>query len=258
MSEVGTAGLERSPVEAFDEARQALRAERRKLVDEQQAFEQFADRVGGLEPTRQPDRSPRSVPPRGRPGLERVHAAYRETVMSVPHYREDYDESLAENLAGECDEALAVAVADGTHLSPWLQRSLVAAAREAGRARGEVLETIDEERAALDRGAERVRELVAELVALREQPLERAEFNCLRETRERLDAMAERCETLTTARQETLRSYNRANPLDLEHFGHYCYGDCESIHPIISLVADVAEQVDRTRQVVDRRLTEVR
>lgn len=258
MSEAPTAGLDRSPEETFRAARRALRAERRKLVDEQQAFERFADRVAALEPDRTRDQ-PRLVVDRVRDGgVERVREAYTETVASVPHYREEYGEPPIRHMARECNEELAAAVACGSGLSPQLQRSLAGTAREAASARDVVLDVLDEEAAALDRGAERVHDLVDELVALRDQPLERAEFDSLRETRERLEALDDRCEALTAARQETLRSHSRTDPLDVEDVGVYCYADCESIHPLLSQFAAVAEQVEATRRVVDRRLIEAR
>jgi len=258
MSDAPLAGLDRPPAETFAAARRALRTERRKLVDEQQAFEQFADRVGQLEPDR-PSGHPRLlVNGRRDAGIERVRTAYRETVTSVPHYREDYGESLHRNVASELGEDIAAAVTNGASFSPGLQRSLVGASRETVRARGLVIDTIDEEATALDRGADRVLDLLDELATLRERPLERAGFDALRRTRERLDDLEERCESLTASRQETFRSHNRTAPLDVEDFGGYLYDDCASIHPVLSRLAALADAVDRTRRVVDRRLTEAR
>lgn len=46
----------------------------------------------------------------GSTGLDDVREAYRETVMAVPHYAEEYGESLEENMAIELDDEVAVSV----------------------------------------------------------------------------------------------------------------------------------------------------
>lgn len=256
MSESHAADLGRPMEETFADARRALQAERRALVDEQQAFETFANRVGDLAPDAGPGDHATSLDHHRGSALERVRDAYRETVMSVPHYPAEYGESLSSHVEGECSEAVAAAMTDGSRLSAHVQRSLVGAAREAIRCRGVVVDTLDEEARALDRGEDRTGELVEELSSLRAEPVEHAEFDSLRETRERLDAIADRCRSLAIARQETLQSYGRTTPLDVEDFGDYVYGDCEHVHPILSQFAGVAEQVEWTRRGVDRRLAQ--
>ncbi|MFC6726651.1 hypothetical protein ACFQE1_20230, partial [Halobium palmae] len=47
-------------------------------------------------------------------GLREVRAAYRDTVMGMAHYDDEYGEPLATNMAAEFSEELAGAVADGT------------------------------------------------------------------------------------------------------------------------------------------------
>ena len=53
--------------------------------------------------------------------LKRVRNAYRETVMSVPHYQEDYGDSLPESLAEEFGPEIATAVLTTDQLTPPLR-----------------------------------------------------------------------------------------------------------------------------------------
>ncbi|WP_456264523.1 DUF7260 family protein, partial [Aeromonas schubertii] len=53
-------------------------------------------------------------------GLNDVQQAYRETVMSIAHYDEEYDEPLAQNLAFEVGEELAAAIMTHSQLTPYL------------------------------------------------------------------------------------------------------------------------------------------
>lgn len=237
------------PAAAFDEVEAIVASERRRLTDERDAFEGFVDEVRGIDP-RVPDRSTAIASDRpSQTGLDRVRDAYVRTVMAVPHYHEEYGESLEANVAEELGDGVAAGLTTGATLSPYLKRAILEAGRRAIASREDVLETVEAEAEAVERTADRIASIVEELRSALEQPLERAEFNTLRVTRERLGSLRDRALALAAERQATLRAHTRSIPLDVEDFGAYIYDECETIHPLVSRIAAI---VDLIEDAVDR------
>ena len=242
--------------EAIDEATLAVRRERRELTDEKQAFEAFLERVKRLE-TDQTHRSRSQLVLADRSGLETVLDAYLETVMSVPHYADQHDETPLEHLAGELTPELGAAIGSGTQLHPMLKRSLLDAGQQAVTARADVLEWIRTESNALEQAERKLAALLDELESVLGQPLEQLEFNALRLTRDRLERLQRSCDELARWRQEALHRY----PIALTDVGDlvgYLYEDCASRHPVLATVAQLGTVLEDVLRWVDRRLCESR
>ncbi|OYR85725.1 hypothetical protein DJ84_01755, partial [Halorubrum ezzemoulense] len=127
------------------DAEAACHRERRRVLDERDAFESFADRVADIDTiSAATDSTPSGVPAgslrgMGAPGssvsLRRVMAAYDDTVLSLPHYRAEYDETPAESLAAELGPDAVTALASDGGLSGAAQSALVDRSRRAVDAR---------------------------------------------------------------------------------------------------------------------------
>lgn len=260
-------------------AREILERERRQLTAEQRAFERFRRRVAALE-TVAPQTTVATAgsgisansdagttggvgigtagtATRCRPseGLSQVRDAYVETVMSVPHYDDLYDETWLESVAEEFSEELAAALDQHTQLHPKLQQSLVTAAAQAGDNRTELLERVETEREAVEDAACELSDIRAELQSLLDQPLAHVEFNALRLTRNRLELLRERCDDLALERQTALRRRRREFPIsDIGTLERYFYGDCEHTYPILAAIAQLGKGVERGIAIVDRSL----
>lgn len=106
------------------EVRTAIENEKQILVTERDAFEQFAVIVESMEVTT-------STMPTGlairtekladSTQLKRIQDHYRETVMSVPHYDEDYGEDLFEHMSEELSPEAAIAVGGESEFAPQLK-----------------------------------------------------------------------------------------------------------------------------------------
>ncbi|WP_276255801.1 DUF7260 family protein [Halomontanus rarus] len=254
--------------DVLETARLTLERERRELADERLAFERFLDRIRELEavPSRpQSGSRTRSCPtdPAKRmgqqsAGLTAVRERFAETVTSVPHYYDRYDESVAEHLTGEFGEELAAAVLQGTHLHSRLKHALLEATRHAIDTRETVLEMIDDEREQLDRVETNLRSIADEFVAVASQPLDDLEFNALRLTRVRLCDLRDRCDDLATRRQEFVQRQRRTPLATGVDFSTYLYGTCEHRHPVLSIVATLGDHIERVLHRVERNLVVAR
>ena len=264
------------------EAEAACRDERRRVLDERDAFETFAERVGRIDTVSvATDATPSGVPAaalRGiggggrRPGggpagdnvtLRRVLAAYEDTVMSLPHYRAEYDETTAQSLAAELGPDTATALASDGGLSSGAQSALVDRSRHAVDARNRLVDAIDEEIAELDdREAalstidRRRRRLVGHMDGIRSE----SEADAAIDVWNRLTELERQCDELAAERQvslddppltpETAVDTDRERP-----FYHYLYGPTDGPrYPVLAQIAEVADGIRADRDRIGARI----
>lgn len=232
-------------VEPMRRAGERVREERTELSDEAEALEAFDSRLGGIEVEAPPppadtrlQRVPRGpADPGPSAAVARVREAYRETVMSVPHYDRIYGESLAENLAAELGPELA-AMLDGdgpTTFTPARRNALRSAVRSVAHQRRELVETLDRELASLDRAAEACSPVAARVA--RPGP---HDPSALAADIDRLDeVVADRQEHFATAVERGLSGRLA--------FCEYLYGDAPWTFPVLSACARLRDRIERAR-----------
>jgi hypothetical protein len=248
------------------------RSERRRVLDERDAFEEFADRVSGLDPAPAsstassldgPAATVRTVSTNGVNGvgtdvrLRRVLVAYRDTVMSLPHYREEYDETIPESLAAELGPDTATALASNGTLSAGAQSALVRRSRRAADARSSLADAIGAEidalsrfEADLTRVDRRRRHLIEHL-----DGVEGDRTGAAIDVWQRLDGLEDDCNDIAGERQRTLddppMTVDTPNADEGRRtFHEYLYGsDSGHHHPVLAQVAEIAGRIrtDRDR-----------
>ncbi|WP_418286253.1 DUF7260 family protein [Halorubrum sp. DTA46] len=259
------------------DAKETARRERRRVLDERDAFEEFAARVADLDPApaeltttafdgsavgvKRADR----VAGSGRGGdvrLRRVLAAYRDTVMSLPHYRAEYDETIPESLAAELGPDAATSLASNGTLSTGAQSALTERSRHAATARSDLAEAIGAEIDALtDAEAElacvdrRRRRLIEHL-----DGVEHDRTGAAIDVWERLDDLEGECEELAAERQRALDDPPMTPDLgsgqdDDRAFYSYLYGGGDG--PRFPVLAQVSELAERVRADADRVASQV-
>ncbi|WP_256393455.1 DUF7260 family protein [Natronoarchaeum rubrum] len=239
---------------SLDAAERAVRRERRRLVDERRAFEEFTERVRGFDAERPRTTGGQTLVCRQSGGLDAVRDAYEETVMSVPHYRDEYDEPYAVNVAGELSQELAAALGSDGQFHPPLKRRLIEATGQAIAGRERLIGVVDAEAAALESAEDDIAALTEDVASLGDQPLASMEFNALRLTRERLRDARDRCDDLAADRQSTLQDQRPTLPVEIDDLGEYLYADCETAYPLLAAFADLRRRIDRLLREIDRRL----
>lgn len=242
------------PEPIFDRLGRTVTVERRKLVDEREAYERFASKLEGIGPAQPDGRAPLRMDVRPRSGLERAIAAYRDTVMAVPHYTDDYDESLRVHLGEEFGTELAVGLTEGNSLSPPLKASLSHAAEEAANRRDVLIDTIDRELERLQHFREPLEDMHDQLTTLGGREPDLDTFDSLHAARDRLIGLRKTCEELVAERQSHLRALTRATPADIEDFGRYLYGREGPIHPVITHLTAVLGIIEEMLSRIERQL----
>lgn len=243
------------------EASSLLDEERKRLLAERDAFDAFARRLsnvdvsltatavatsGGLavETTTAPDDR-----------LAMVKDAYRDTVMSVPHYDEDYGESLAENLSAEFGDGLAFAVVDGRQLTPPLKSALLSACEEASRKRTTFLSTLEAEAESIAEIATAIEAVDEEVESIAAAPPTERSYEELVAEWTRLGTLRDRCGELLRDRQAEIRSRSTpSRPDDLE-LHEYLYEELPVNHPALSDLTSLAESIGSLRSQLLQSLT---
>ena len=249
------------PEAILREAREALRVERRRTVDEREAFETFRSRVRSIAAetsTRRPQTtapSPlrRDTDATGR-GLVAVRNAYRETVMAVPHYDEEYNDTYERSLAAEFGPELAAALTRESTLRERCRSSVLAKTDDAIASREELLSVVESESESVSRAAADLVPVADELETFARTEFCDGRFGTLDAYRARLDVLAERCETVGTRRQRDRADGERSASLDdtVSDVQTYLYQELPVTYPVLAAVAGVAGRIESVRRDVER------
>lgn len=246
---------------------EALATERERTLVEQDAFETFRTHVTAIDPPEdgtdgareQRSDARRVLVRRSRSGkrLQRVREAYRESVMTVSHYEEEYDDSLAESLAEEFGPDVAGAVMTGDRFARSLREQLLAASRQACTRRRNFRTVLTRETEALQAAEGTITTLGAVIDTLDSRSLESWSSADLTDAHNRLLTAEERCEELASDRQATLRSRGLPGPtpVDIDHdLAEYLYQSLSVTYPVLADITDLAETLQTERRRVERAL----
>ena len=238
--------------------------ERERLSAERDAFQTFLNRMRSIDPAVTNSSPGAATDPRGTqhptladtcPGdatLKNVLSAYKETIQSLPHYREEYDETLTENLSAELGQDIVTSLATNKVLVPATKRALVERSQEAIDSRTNLIEAITAEidsltdaQADLEAIETRRQKLRTHLEGVERNQSEAAfDVLCsLRELESEVDDVAQR-------RQETLQNppvrESTTSPSRTDHieFYEYLYG-VEEVprYPILSAAAELGSTI---------------
>jgi hypothetical protein len=244
------------------DARKAVRRERRRTVDEREAFETFVRELRRVD-TDDAVRIPAGVgrrlaDPRPASGTEAVRAVYERTVMGVPHYREEYDDTYAESLEAEFGPELAAAVTENSGLTAGVKRALLRAAREARAERARFVTTLDGEATTLREAATTLRAVFDELDTLREERRDSDDFGAMDAIRARLGVLESKVERIGSDRQAEIRTQREelSLPEGAIDVPTYLYADLSITYPVLSSVARTASLLDDHRRAVERAMTD--
>ncbi len=255
------AGLSLAVVTHIPVARELVQTEREHTAAERDAFAEFGQRVAALNPPssagahpqpqqqKQEQGSPRTMTPHlnspsTTDGVDEVQQAYRETVMRMDHYEQEYDEPLGVNLAAEFSEELAVAITSTPQLTPHLHQTVVQAATAASARREPFIARLDEEDAMLDEAHQTLATIDEQYERVTEQPRYQQSVGELQETHQQLTNCISTCEQLLDERQTQRTEGHTAEPRtdELVDLHHYLYQSLDVTYPVL---ADGATLLDR-------------
>ncbi|WP_418284224.1 DUF7260 family protein [Halorubrum sp. DTA46] len=272
------------PADVLRAARQTLRVERRRTVDEREAFEAFRTRVRrvstgtatGTDPRLRSDGSGAEVDTAGGfgapgrlgrlPGTDRgavagsplvaIRDAYADTVMSVPHYEAEYDDTYESSLAAEFGPDLAVALTREPTLDDRSKSALLSETDEAIEERERLLDALDTESESIDRAADRLCSILGEIATLSGTDRSELGFGALDAYRVRTLTLREGCDSVAARRQRELAGIGRSLRLSdaVPDLATYLYHDLPVTYPVLATVGAVGDRLEGLRRSIERAL----
>ncbi|SDF38314.1 hypothetical protein SAMN04488067_10414 [Halorubrum xinjiangense] len=287
-------------------ARAALRVERRRIVDEREAFQAFRGRVSsipdvsgsaGASDPAAADRFSGAGGPAGvrgaiggttggtggaaSPGsrLVAVRDAYRATVMSVPHYEAEYDDTYERSVAEEFGPELAYALTRTDCFHEEYKRSLLSAVETAVQEREAFLDAVESEIESVERADSRLEPIRTEIEAIEDEVGgdERAVdgdggdsagdggdaaaigFGALDACRTRTAALREDCDRIAARRQRVLADHERQLSLGDEiDLPGYCYQDLDVTYPVLAAVGAVGDRLEGLKGRIEKAMARSR
>ncbi|ELZ42969.1 hypothetical protein C463_10205 [Halorubrum californiense DSM 19288] len=260
-------------------ARSALRVERRRVVDEREALSAFRSRVssipdenaaetggGGFEGTAGVGgavggavRDAVGNAPRPGSRLVAVREAYRDTVMSVPHYAEEYDDTYERSVSEEFGPEMAYALTRTQSFRAEYKRSLLGAVETAVQEREAFLDALESEIESVERAGSRLDPIRSEIEAIADElggdeaDAADAGFGALDACRTRTVALREDCDRIAARRQRVLADHERrlalGDDLDLPE---YCYQRLDVSYPALAAVGTVGDRLEALRSRIER------
>ncbi|RLM63800.1 hypothetical protein DVK05_12855 [Halorubrum sp. Atlit-8R] len=271
-------------------ARAALRVERRRTVDEREALRAFRGRVSSV-PTEDGNATaagPAAMDPtRGAGGaiggaaggpdggaggaaspgssLVAVRDAYRATVMSVPHYEAEYDDTYERSVAAEFGPEIAYALTRTDSFHEAYKRSLLSAVETAVQEREAFLDALESEVESVERAGSRLDPVRSEVAAIDDElgdgdaAAAAAGFGALDACRTRTEALVEDCDRIAARRQRVLADHERRLAIgDDIDFAAYCYQDLDASYPVLAAVGTVGDRLERLRDRIERAMARTR
>lgn len=244
-------------------ARELCEQERRRTRAEYDAFDRFLVQIREMSPAPtvsrtagvdQPVVLQQSVGVTG--DLSELRSAYEETVLAVPHYEEEYDETPVEHMREELSDEVAQAVIAGSTLSEPLYRSVLDAATAARDRRKRFLEMIDREAASLATHTEELRRIDADVQELTSPLCADQSFDALRGQRRQLTDFEGEIEGIVNERQAD-RTTNRKQVVRTDHdldLQSYLYRSLDATYPVLAEAMDLLAQVSVTLRRVEDEL----
>lgn len=243
----------------LERAQSLTREEKSRTRSEMEAFESFIRRVSRISIPHSTTVSPlaggavsRSRAHAGNRPLTEIKDAYRETVMSTPHYDQEYDEGLEANMAVEFGPDIAEAISSDTRVSPMLKQLLVSKARQAIEERLEYSATLDRELDSLEAAISDINSIESELDGYDSNSLATHSYQQLLDSWERLDRLEHRCNDVIAIRQRRIQSepLNDAQVVGSEPLIRYLYHSLSVNYPVLDAGVAVLDRIRESRSTV--------
>lgn len=241
-------------------AHSILAEERERTESERDAFAAFARRIATIDASPTPATTPNSggVTQMAVSGtdnrLGEVRDHYRETVMGVSHYEEEYDETLQQNMVGEFGEDIAIAVCEGSMFTPQLQQALVEQSQIARDRRDRFLDRLDKEEDEVSTAEETAGRIEETLERLNGTRLSDRSFAELVDLWVRLGRLRGDVEGMVADRQRMLQ--RNGDPSDPDAaIQPYLYRTLDVTYPILDTGATLADDLREARHRVLEHIT---
>lgn len=243
----------------FTMAREQVSQERRRTASERDAFHAFTQTVADIPPQSQTTHTGAPVMQattthRNADASTEIETAYRETVMNVSHYSDEYDESYEEHVSKEFSSNIAAVLTGDASFETRHKRAVIGATTTAAERRDDLVVELDAELASLDRTTETIRSIEAEVSDVERTAVSELRFGSLEGYYTRMETLEDKCTKLLDERQSTLVRQRRriSLPMDAPDIAIYAYQQLPVNYPVVSTIADLLDRIEAVKSDINR------
>lgn len=241
----------------------ALEEERKCLERERAAFDQFRKHVVAIDADPSDSSSVTAQLKNAtttdfshfasKTGITKIWNGYRETVMSVAHYEDDYGHSLEDDLAMEFGPELATALSTADSLTAPLKETLLSSTQQASESRAALLNPLNREAESIQRIRTLFGEMSTTLAEMNRQPLTDWSQHEIYSGYDRLQEFETQCDELAADRQAELRSQRVQDAKHYgENFNEYLYKSLSVTYPVLADIAEIKSLLQTARRSLER------
>lgn len=262
--------FDRSFTEVFDEIINTLLTERAQTEAEYDAFVTFGERISDRQLTHS------SCSHAGSPGsvmtthqkqaqshvaqrLNMIRSAYEETIMSLPFYSDEYDDTYFESICEEFGSEIATALTTPECFGPAALKALFDRIETAKSERQRHIKACTRERDSIETAADRVIPIDEELSALTSVNFDSQSFGALDAHHNRLSILADHCESAAQTRQKTIqqqREFYNISQADMDVTAYF-YREYDITYPVLAMCSDLTTRITEFHRCIEHIITDV-
>jgi len=257
--------FDRSFTEVFDDIINTLLTERAQTEAEYDAFIEFGERISdqrltspscshadisGRAITAHQEYAQSQAPTR----LNLIRSAYQDTVMNLPFYTDEYDDTYFESISEEFGSEIATALTTPECFGPTALNALFNRIETAKSERQNHIDACDRERDSIETAADRLIPIDQELSTLTTVNFDLQSFGALDAHHNRLSILTDHCESAAQTRQETIRKHREFYTISQEDMDvtAYFYREYDITYPVLAMCSDLTARITRFRERIER------
>lgn len=231
----------------IESAKETVQIEQRRVTDEIEAYEQFATKLTKISTTSlshlTSDTFDSTVEQSVTFETRSIQNLFEETVMSVPHYEEDYDESFMEHIAAEFTPEIALLLNETDWLTEQHTSILDSYIRTAITERKELAQALELEYESVDHIGSQVHERSQQVLEISHREFNTMDFGALEAHWHRLEQIKTICDSIAADRQETIDSPTRSVGCSNSEISlnSYLYEDLAYDYPILATIGTLGD-----------------
>lgn len=256
--------FDRSFTEVFDDIINTLVIERAQTEAEYDAFVEFGECISDQRLT-SPSCSHAGISGRALTAhqkyaqsqattrLDLIQSAYQDTVMSLPFYTDEYDDTYFESISEEFGSEMATALTTPECFGPPALNALFNRIETAKSERQNHIDACDRERDSIETAADQLIPIDQELSTLTSINFDSQSFGSLDAYHNRLSILADHCESAAQTRQETIRKQREFYTISQEDTDvtAYFYREYDITYPVLAMCSDLTARTTQSRERIE-------
>lgn len=232
---------------------ESLTSEFEQIELEIQAFKQFENKVSNINPDFGTTNSISGLGHQKEVTEDRcmkVRTAYKETVMSVPHYDNEYNDTYPLSLKEEFGSDVAVALTKSMNFTSITKSALLDSIKEAINEREKLRDVVGTEKKSLTTSHDSLTDIAKNTDDISNTELNKLDFGTLDAYRKQITILFENINHIAAKRQEKIQNIqNKMSDSTTDTNIHkYFYQNLSANYPILVVIGSLGRRLNKIKE----------